>query len=139
VQGGYQVTQNTARLPDFVEPMKAKLVGSVPVGAWIYEIKFDGYRALALINICQVPASNVERLSQFVVLPRPLQGKLQMRTIVRPRPKRPREILSVWGRAVLPVQSRLELTAVQLVGPGRCGRADSLQVSWNSRPELAAS
>ena len=28
--------------------MKAKLVGSMPVGAWIYEIKFDGYRALAL-------------------------------------------------------------------------------------------
>jgi bifunctional non-homologous end joining protein LigD len=36
------------RLPEFVEPMKAKLVGSMPVGAWIYEIKFDGYRALAL-------------------------------------------------------------------------------------------
>jgi len=36
------------RLPDFVEPMKAKLVGSLPVGAWIYQIKFDGYRALAL-------------------------------------------------------------------------------------------
>jgi bifunctional non-homologous end joining protein LigD len=35
-------------LPDFVEPMKAKLVGSMPVGAWIYEISFDGYRALAL-------------------------------------------------------------------------------------------
>ena len=28
--------------------MKAKLVGSMPAGAWIYEIKFDGYRALAL-------------------------------------------------------------------------------------------
>jgi bifunctional non-homologous end joining protein LigD len=38
-----------ARLPDFVEPMKAKLVGSMPSGGgWIYEIKFDGYRALAL-------------------------------------------------------------------------------------------
>jgi bifunctional non-homologous end joining protein LigD len=36
------------RLPDFVDPMKAKFVGSMPVGAWIYEIKFDGYRALAL-------------------------------------------------------------------------------------------
>jgi len=34
--------------PDFVEPMKAKLVGSMPSGNWIYEIKFDGYRALAL-------------------------------------------------------------------------------------------
>jgi len=28
--------------------MKAKLVDSMPVGDWIYEIKFDGYRALAL-------------------------------------------------------------------------------------------
>jgi bifunctional non-homologous end joining protein LigD len=38
-----------ARLPDFVEPMKVKLVGSMPSGVgWIYEIKFDGYRALAL-------------------------------------------------------------------------------------------
>jgi bifunctional non-homologous end joining protein LigD len=38
-----------ARLPDFVEPMKAKLVGSMPTGgAWIFEIKFGGYRALAL-------------------------------------------------------------------------------------------
>jgi bifunctional non-homologous end joining protein LigD len=36
------------RLPDFVDPMKAKFVGSMPVGAWIYEIKFDGYRSLAL-------------------------------------------------------------------------------------------
>jgi bifunctional non-homologous end joining protein LigD len=36
------------RLPDFVEPMKAKLVDSMRPGDWIYEIKFDGYRALAL-------------------------------------------------------------------------------------------
>jgi bifunctional non-homologous end joining protein LigD len=38
----------SVRLPDFVEPMKAKLVDSIPKGDWIYEIKFDGYRALAL-------------------------------------------------------------------------------------------
>jgi bifunctional non-homologous end joining protein LigD len=38
-----------APLPEFFEPMKAKLVDSRPMaGAWIYEIKFDGYRALAL-------------------------------------------------------------------------------------------
>jgi len=37
-----------ARLPDFVEPMKAKLVESMPKGDSIYEIKFDGYRAIAL-------------------------------------------------------------------------------------------
>ena len=28
--------------------MKATLVDSLPTGDWIYEIKFDGYRALAL-------------------------------------------------------------------------------------------
>jgi bifunctional non-homologous end joining protein LigD len=28
--------------------MKAKLVDSMPSGDWIYEIKFDGYRALVL-------------------------------------------------------------------------------------------
>ena len=38
---------SSAPLPDFVEPMKAQLVDSMRPG-WIYEIKFDGYRALAL-------------------------------------------------------------------------------------------
>jgi bifunctional non-homologous end joining protein LigD len=31
----------------FIEPMKAKLVASPPAGDWIYEIKLDGFRALA--------------------------------------------------------------------------------------------
>ena len=38
----------SAPLPDFVEPMKAQLVDSIRPGDWIDEIKFDGYRALAL-------------------------------------------------------------------------------------------
>jgi bifunctional non-homologous end joining protein LigD len=37
-----------ASVPGFPEPMKAKLVDSIPPGDWIYEVKFDGYRALAL-------------------------------------------------------------------------------------------
>jgi bifunctional non-homologous end joining protein LigD len=37
-----------ARLPDFVEPMQAMLVDSIRPGVWIYEVKFDGYRAVAL-------------------------------------------------------------------------------------------
>ena len=37
-----------ATLPAFVEPMKAKLATAPPRGDWIYEIKFDGWRALAL-------------------------------------------------------------------------------------------
>jgi bifunctional non-homologous end joining protein LigD len=39
---------SSAPLPDFVEPMKAQLVDSPRPGDWIYEIKFDDYRALAL-------------------------------------------------------------------------------------------
>jgi bifunctional non-homologous end joining protein LigD len=42
------VKLSSAPLPDLVEPMKAQLVASMPAGNWIYEIKFDGYRALAL-------------------------------------------------------------------------------------------
>jgi ATP-dependent DNA ligase len=38
----------TVRLPAFVEPMKARLVDSKPVGNWIYEIKVDGYGVAAL-------------------------------------------------------------------------------------------
>jgi bifunctional non-homologous end joining protein LigD len=42
-------TSTVARLPEFVEPMKARLVSAMLSGGdWIYEIKFDGYRALAL-------------------------------------------------------------------------------------------
>jgi len=37
-----------SNLPDFVEPVQAKLVDSMLPGNWIYEIKFGGYRALAL-------------------------------------------------------------------------------------------
>jgi len=37
-----------APLPDFVEPMKAKSAAASPSGDWFYEIKFDGWRALAL-------------------------------------------------------------------------------------------
>ncbi|MBV8282454.1 MAG: hypothetical protein JO347_10395 [Candidatus Eremiobacteraeota bacterium] len=31
----------------FIEPMKALRVQELPVGDWLYELKFDGYRALA--------------------------------------------------------------------------------------------
>ena len=38
----------SAPLPGFIEPMKALIVESPPPGDWIYEIKFDGFRAIAL-------------------------------------------------------------------------------------------
>jgi bifunctional non-homologous end joining protein LigD len=31
----------------FIEPMKALRVTALPAGDWIYELKYDGYRALA--------------------------------------------------------------------------------------------
>ena len=34
------------KFPDFIEPMKAQLHEGAPQGRWIYEIKFDGFRAL---------------------------------------------------------------------------------------------
>ncbi|MBV8141329.1 MAG: non-homologous end-joining DNA ligase [Verrucomicrobia bacterium] len=39
---------NPLPLPGFIAPMKAKLVESMPPGDWFYEIKFDGFRAIAL-------------------------------------------------------------------------------------------
>ncbi|WP_431299107.1 DNA ligase D [Tabrizicola sp. BL-A-41-H6] len=44
-----------ARLPEFVEPMLAKLAPSPPTGErWLHEIKFDGYRLQARIKAGQV-------------------------------------------------------------------------------------
>src|ERR1700736_2061850 len=31
----------------FIEPMMSLRAGDLPIGNWIYELKFDGYRALA--------------------------------------------------------------------------------------------
>lgn len=45
---GRKKVSKAAPLPVFVEPMKAKLTESAPSGDWFYEIKFDGWRALAL-------------------------------------------------------------------------------------------
>ena len=41
----------TPASPQFVEPMKCKLVSALPSeGDWVYELKFDGFRALAIRN-----------------------------------------------------------------------------------------
>jgi bifunctional non-homologous end joining protein LigD len=41
------VKQQAARSFTFIEPMKALRVRELPLGNWLYEMKFDGYRALA--------------------------------------------------------------------------------------------
>jgi bifunctional non-homologous end joining protein LigD len=37
----------SARRPSFIEPMQALPVAKLPDGDWLYEVKLDGYRALA--------------------------------------------------------------------------------------------
>ena len=38
---------NAQKAPSSIEPMKALPVEKLPEGDWLYEIKFNGYRALA--------------------------------------------------------------------------------------------
>jgi bifunctional non-homologous end joining protein LigD len=47
-KGSSRKASKPAPLPDFVEPMKARPLAAPPRGNWLYEIKFDGWRALAL-------------------------------------------------------------------------------------------
>jgi ATP-dependent DNA ligase len=41
------VKRGRANNLSFIEPMKALPVRDLPVGEWLYEMKFDGYRVLA--------------------------------------------------------------------------------------------
>jgi bifunctional non-homologous end joining protein LigD len=41
---------SAASSPSFIEPMQALPVEKLPEGDWLYEIKLDGYRALAFKN-----------------------------------------------------------------------------------------
>jgi ATP-dependent DNA ligase len=43
----HSMTKGPASNLPFVEPMMALRVRDLPVGDWVYEMKFDGYRALA--------------------------------------------------------------------------------------------
>jgi|SRR6516164_4327065 len=41
---------NVQKAPSFIESMKALPVEKLPEGDWLYEINFDGYRALVFKN-----------------------------------------------------------------------------------------
>src|SRR5215471_12361100 len=41
------VKANAKKTPAFIEPMKALSIEKLPEGDWLYEIKHNGYRALA--------------------------------------------------------------------------------------------
>jgi bifunctional non-homologous end joining protein LigD len=54
---------NCQKAPSFIEPMKALPVQELPKGDWLYEIKHDGYRALAFKDgkdVCLVSRNNKE-------------------------------------------------------------------------------
>jgi hypothetical protein len=62
----------TARLPDFIEPMKAQLVDSMPAGDWIYDRAFS-CRTTGHPGICQsatihVDIAIVATINQQIVL-----------------------------------------------------------------------
>ncbi len=52
VDSGVKLLENLPSAePHFVEPMRCKLVTELPHGTdWVYELKFDGYRALGIKN-----------------------------------------------------------------------------------------
>jgi bifunctional non-homologous end joining protein LigD len=60
--------------PKFVDPMQCKLVNELPVGAdWIYELKFDGYRAMGIksgkeVNLISRNAKNLNRRYPEIVM-----------------------------------------------------------------------
>jgi bifunctional non-homologous end joining protein LigD len=55
--------QRPASSFSFIEPMKALLVPALPVGDWLYEMKFDGYRALAFKSDSDVQLVSLNRTS----------------------------------------------------------------------------
>jgi bifunctional non-homologous end joining protein LigD len=52
--GDISETKMLQPLNNFIEPMKALRVRDLPFGNWIYEMKFDGYRALAFKAAAEV-------------------------------------------------------------------------------------
>jgi hypothetical protein len=47
--------QGAASNPPFIEPMMALRVRNLPVGNWLYKLKFNGYRAVAFKAACTQP------------------------------------------------------------------------------------
>src|SRR4051812_772844 len=74
-----------ASSPRFVEPMKCRLLAQLPTGTdWIYEIKFDGYRGLAIKDgeeVRLLSRNNKDLGSRFPGIVRALQ-KLPCERIV---------------------------------------------------------
>src|SRR6266404_5931612 len=48
----------SARRPSFIAPMQALRVAELPDGDWLYEVKLDGYRALAFKEVRLISRNN---------------------------------------------------------------------------------
>src|SRR5687767_7956088 len=71
--------------PGFVEPMAARLVDRLPEGdGWLYEVKFDGYRALLIKNAAavQIRSRNDKDLTSRYPTVAAAAGQLHARTAV---------------------------------------------------------
>lgn len=68
-----------APLPKFIEPMKARLAAHPPKGDWSYEIKFDGFRALALKGGSQVRLLSRNEKDFGAKFPEVMEGVLALK------------------------------------------------------------
>jgi bifunctional non-homologous end joining protein LigD len=62
----------------FVEPMMALTVKELPVGNWIYELKFDGYRGIAVKSDKEVRLVSRNRTNFSDDYPQLIQGLKQL-------------------------------------------------------------
>jgi bifunctional non-homologous end joining protein LigD len=75
----------TARRLKFLEPMKAKVAAAPPYnGKWIYEVKFDGFRVLAVKNGREVElwSRNQKRLDELFPEVVKAVGKLSVKSCI---------------------------------------------------------
>lgn len=66
-----------SRLPAFIEPMKAVSMDTAPKGSWLYEIKFDGIRAMAFKQggkVRLLSRTNHDLAERFPQVVKALQG-----------------------------------------------------------------
>lgn len=65
---------DVAAMPDFIQPMKAQLVAELPRDNWQYEVKLDGYRALAFLEDGQAKLLSRNRIDLAGKYPQVVQA-----------------------------------------------------------------
>jgi hypothetical protein len=117
------VKGSAEKMPSFIEPMKALPVEELPEGDWLYEVKLDGYRALApkegkdagLVSRNNKPLNYPELLGslKFLAVHR-LSRCLQNRAKLAPPPRRKagREVHAGAGRP--PIQPNRAAIKIRL-------------------------